>query len=60
MWRSEKAHSVGEVHFHGQDADILGAGLRMVGSSAVGVYAVSGGHFDRDREGCEVGWRRGG
>jgi len=51
---SKKAHSVGEVHFHGQDADILGAGLRGVGSSAVGVDAVGGGHFEGDREGVEV------
>ena len=42
---SKTAHPVGEVHFHGQDADILGTGLRVVvGSDAVSVDTVSSGH----------------
>ena len=50
-----KTHSVGKVHFHGEDTDILGAGLRGVGSDAVCVDTVcvdtvDGGHFERERE----------
>ena len=60
--QSEKTHSIGEVHFHGEDADILGAGgLRGVGSDAVCVDTVcvdtvDSGHFER---GAEEGKMRG-
>ena len=53
--QSPKTHSVGEVHFHGEYADILGAGLRGMGSDAVCVDTVcvdtvDSGHFERGRE----------
>ena len=65
-------HPVGEVHLHGKDANILGAGVGVVGSGAVGVVSsgtvgvdtisvdtVGSGHFEQ-REGSgeeEEGWR---
>jgi len=58
--RSLKTHSVGEVHFHGEDTNILGAGLRGMGSDAVCVDTicvgtvcvdtVDGRHFERERD----------
>lgn len=53
--QSKKTHPVGEVHFHGEDADILGARLRGVGSDAVCVDTVcvdtvESGHFERGGE----------
>ena len=39
---------MGEIHLHGQDADILGAGFGVVvGSGAVGVDAVGSGHVQQ-------------
>ena len=49
MW-DIKAHPVGEIHFHGQDADIFGAGVRRMGSDAVGVDTVESGHFRSGKE----------
>ena len=55
------AHPVGEIHFHGQDADILWAGIRRMGSDAVGVDTVESRHFRRMKEIDEEGevWMRG-
>lgn len=41
---------MGEVHLHGQNTDILGAGVGGVGGSAVGVDTVCSGHFSRESE----------
>jgi hypothetical protein len=54
------AYSVGEVHLHGQDADILGAGLGGVGSDTVRVDAVrvdtvGSRHFGREKA-ARKGW----
>lgn len=56
-----RAHPVGEIHFHGQDADILRAGIRRVGSDAVGMDTVESRHFRRVKEMNEEGevWMRG-
>lgn len=54
---------MGEVHFHGQDTDILRTGLRVVGSDAVCVDTVDCGHFGGARaggEGEKKGWVGGG
>lgn len=66
-----KTHPVGEVHFQGQDTDVLRTGLGGVGSNAVGVDTVctidavdtvdtvNGWHFWRERASSEEeGWKR--
>ena len=49
---------MGEVHLHGQDTNILRAGLGGMDGGAVGVDAVGSGHFGRETEGAAG--RRGG
>ena len=48
--RELRAHSVGEVHLHSQDTNILRAGLGGVDGRAVGVDTVGSGHFGREIE----------